>query len=845
MPSSVNNKNTSTLPESVRSAAESTLQTSEVTQKKQLLANLITKVSEQYSESVSFINNYRPDREAVVGGDALALEASALLKSGHLSEEFIDRITALLVKRLQDYKKVSNDLQQIALRDSRDDAVQNSRPPEENASLAKLRSDSDVTEVGNKVVDNAWKAAEQARVAAVKAERAAILATKAAYVKEANLAQKAKLNTHDTDEIARQSTASSPIREKESARQQQTPAPAMPETPSKGNMGKNIPVDPAFSVETEDGNEEIIFVEFGDSDAKNQTDNTQDSDKERQTPQIAKAEKPVVSRRQVPDSQDIPDKLPENERQDDVDQRKQAAKDEILLQQRIKNRLLEETRRREEEAQQEKVAPSVSENKTTPVVDVYDDEDDEDDEVDNEQLMSLSACYSLDRPRLSSAHGGEQVIEVVSMRNGDVVDVSHIGPKQHFHIQDEGRKLSLLSPSRDGQHNLRFDKAWTKSNTAQVYCECVDPQDGSKLQQAIRQRSICKLPLQGDIHLHAANDSYFIRRVHVEFDKEETVKKALNKRAVKYFSWSLGLNILFAIVISFLISPRPVEKDPTDDEATKFVQVDIDKLKPKKAKPKPKKIEKKKIVKPKSTRKKLVKKKPEPPVKTSKKAGGGSKKPGNIVQRDVKKTGLLKALGSSKSKKKSSKSTLANVTSLEAVTSLDANAAKMKVAGLSAKLANTKLTIPQGELIDTSGTTSVLRSGGIEGEGRVAALAKGDAGDGRVRGKVSAQLTRKVSISGGLSRNAVKSVIDENMADIVFCYETALVNDPGISGKVMYEWKVKLSGNVGEVKVKSSSVKSDSLHGCISSSIASWKFPSPQGSAVFVSYPFVFDMVSF
>ncbi|MCP3686855.1 MAG: AgmX/PglI C-terminal domain-containing protein [Gammaproteobacteria bacterium] len=814
MPLSANNKNTCTLP-------ESTLQTSEVTRKKRLLANLITKVSEQYSESVSFINNYRPDRESVVGGDALALEASALLKSGHLTEEFIDRISALLVKRLQDYKKVSNDLRQNALRGSRDDAAQNSRPPEENAALTKLRSDSDVTEVGNKVVDNAWKVAEQARVAAVKAERAAILVTKAAYVKEANLAKKAKLNTQDTDEIARQSTASSPVREKESTRQQQASAPAIHETPSKGNKGKNIPAERVFSVETEDGNEEIIFVDFGDSDAKNQTDNAQNFDKERQTPQIAKAEKPVVGRQQVPDSQDI------------------------LLQQRIKNRLLEEARRREEEAQQEKVVPSVSENKTAPVVDVYDDEDDEDDEVDNEQLMSLSACYSLDRPRLSSAHGGEQVIEVVSMRNGDVVDVSHIGPKQHFHIQDGGRKLSLLSPARGGQHNLRFDKAWAKSSTAQVSCECVDPQDGNKLQQAIQQRSICKLPLQGDIHLHAANDSYFIRRVHVESDKEETLKRSLNKRAVKYFSWSLGLNILFAIVISFLISPRPVEKDPTDDEATKFVQVDIDKLKPKKAKPKPRKIEKKKIVKPKSTKKKLVKKKPEPPVKTSKKAGGGSKKPGNIVQRDVKKTGLLKALGSTKSKKKSNKSTLADVTSLEAVTSLDANAAKMKIAGLSAKLANTKLTIPQGELIDTSGTTSVLRSGGIEGEGRVAALAKGDAGDGRVRGKVSAQLTRKVSISGGLSRNAVKSVIDENMADIVFCYETALVNDPGISGKVIYEWKVKLSGNVGEVKVKSSSVKSDSLHGCISSSIASWRFPSPQGSAVFVSYPFVFDMVSF
>ena len=92
---------------------------------------------------------------------------------------------------------------------------------------------------------------------------------------------------------------------------------------------------------------------------------------------------------------------------------------------------------------------------------------------------------------------------------------------------------------------------------------------------------------------------------------------------------------------------------------------------------------------------------------------------------------------------------------------------------------------------------------------------------------------------------AVKRVIDEHLDDITYCYETELIANPSIVGKVMFEWKILMSGEVGEVRIKSSSINSHEIHTCIKDAIRTWRFPKPRGSEVMVSYPFVFDIVGF
>ena len=127
----------------------------------------------------------------------------------------------------------------------------------------------------------------------------------------------------------------------------------------------------------------------------------------------------------------------------------------------------------------------------------------------------------------------------------------------------------------------------------------------------------------------------------------------------------------------------------------------------------------------------------------------------------------------------------------------------------------------------------------------IAALEKGKTGQEQVMGMVTAHLDKTVNVRGGMNREIVKRVIDQHLDEISYCYETALISNPSIIGKIVFEWKILLSGKVGEIRIKSSSINSSEIHSCIKSSIKSWQFPEPKGSEVIVSYPFIFDIVGF
>ena len=138
-----------------------------------------------------------------------------------------------------------------------------------------------------------------------------------------------------------------------------------------------------------------------------------------------------------------------------------------------------------------------------------------------------------------------------------------------------------------------------------------------------------------------------------------------------------------------------------------------------------------------------------------------------------------------------------------------------------------------------------MRSAGASGDGQVAALEKGDTGKKKIQAMVTAKLNRTVKIEGGMSREMVKRVIDQHLSEITYCYESALISNPSIMGRISFEWKILMSGKVGEIRILASSVNSHEVHSCIKSAIKSWQFPKPAGTEVIVSYPFVFDLVAF
>ncbi|SMF63066.1 hypothetical protein SAMN02745866_04067 [Alteromonadaceae bacterium Bs31] len=479
----------------------------------------------------------------------------------------------------------------------------------------------------------------------------------------------------------------------------------------------------------------------------------------------------------------------------------------------------------------------------------YEELDDEIDELDNEELYSLADKLKKERRKSLVDYNAPSLIEITRYHRGEIKDLQHIpvGNSYYAHVGDKNIKIASNS------NNNRCQFFYSKQHFTGIVSDSSVGKTGVPIQTDKPKKHIrYTLPPDKIVFLKAGNDEYRLRSIPTSVSPQLTDTLPENKKRYKHFlqySFAIHALILIAFGIVFSITG---DKSKIEQEQ-RFAQVDLTQITPPAAKPKPK--PKPKPVAPKEPE--APKPKPPEPVKQKitkklaspkpkpKNAGGGSKQGGNLEKRDVKKAGLLASLGTKRGKQAGSKQALATISSLDAVSSLDQESAVLKVGGLAAKVEGSRIEIATGELIDTKGSTSVLRSGGAEGDGRIAALDSGITGNRDVRGKVSAAMSKKVKIKGGLSRDQVKRVIDAHMNEIVYCYEKSLLSSPNMAGKAVFEWKVLMSGGVGEVNIKSSNLQSNQIHSCIKGAIKGWQFPQPSGTAVFVSFPFIFDSVEF
>ena len=473
---------------------------------------------------------------------------------------------------------------------------------------------------------------------------------------------------------------------------------------------------------------------------------------------------------------------------------------------------------------------------------VFDDDDDEDDE--SQYLFDLKEYYENDKAADNNIRNNLErtVIEVVMMRLGEIVNVEYVTAGQVYRTKIEGKKYKLIQNGKSDKYEFFYDSALFKGHLLKS-----DNAQPILLTEAnkVEKRT---LPNSGVIRLDAGNVTYLLKRVAPIVSPDVVVEKNTYKPLYQSLLGSAAFHFLVLLIGSLFVT---LQLDITREPEPQFVSVDIKDLQPKVVAPKPPvpKVVKPKQkptpkVEPKPKAKPKAKPKPVPkpkaaPKQVAKKAS--NKKPASTVKVNVKKSGLLASLGSPKSKKSSSKQALAKVTNLNAVSSLDSQSARVKVGGLSAKVANSRVSIPSGAALDAQGSM-------VSGEGRnnIAALNRGDVASGDIRGKVTASLTKKAKIGGGLSREAVKKVIDENMAEVTYCYEKALVGNSNLSGKAVFEWKILQNGSVGQVGIQSSTLHSNKLHSCIKGAIKGWQFPQPKGvSTTTVSYPFIFNMVGF
>lgn len=110
---------------------------------------------------------------------------------------------------------------------------------------------------------------------------------------------------------------------------------------------------------------------------------------------------------------------------------------------------------------------------------------------------------------------------------------------------------------------------------------------------------------------------------------------------------------------------------------------------------------------------------------------------------------------------------------------------------------------------------------------------------GKVRGKVTS-VKALAKVQGSLSRADVYQEINRHLGKIQGCYENELLKNPGIAGKITFEWTVKTNGRVRGVREISSTVGEKAVSKCVQRVIDKMKFPRPKGGEVIIRYPFIF-----
>jgi hypothetical protein len=494
--------------------------------------------------------------------------------------------------------------------------------------------------------------------------------------------------------------------------------------------------------------------------------------------------------------------------------------------------------------------------------------DDDDDEEDDDE-PDCEADFKL-RDKLVAARGtspatGDTQIQVIKLRNDQVLDISYLKKRQRYTIDYKGRKFCLAENRRNNATLFYF----SDHLTGRIESAGEGVVSTSRLMRDLkpwrRRKNLFRreLPNDGCVLLHDGDFEYRLSVCDLAPPIDVQLPPKEKRHPYKHAATSFLFHVVF---IAFLGLMPSFNADDNNELETHFVQLDQDqfaelekltKPEPKKPTPPPppKKVEPppqppvKKVapvtkVKPKRVASGKKKKSSKvASVSRHPNAGGGFGK-GNVVNRNVNQAGLLSMLGDSVGFQP--QAAVAAVTNLDAVTAVGGvGKSNFKVGGIVGKLGSDKISVPTGGIVATSGSKQVLRSIGASGPGKVAALEKGEIGQKQVGGTVTASLTKSVLIQGGMSRQAVKRVIDQHLDEITYCYETALISNPSIMGKMIFEWKILTSGQVGEVRIKSSTVNSHEIHACIKAAIKTWQFPKPKGSTVVVSYPFIFDVVGF
>jgi outer membrane biosynthesis protein TonB len=475
-----------------------------------------------------------------------------------------------------------------------------------------------------------------------------------------------------------------------------------------------------------------------------------------------------------------------------------------------------------------------------------------------------------------TANKGQSWVQVIKTLDGAVVDMVFVAEGQKYYLHRPQGAFCLVENRADEQAYLFIDPHLSGHAKAGGHGRCDVKHYRTDAYLHRKRKEIYRLPftLKESALITDGSCQYHLSMVPARVSPGVTTVAPPKPLTWRHWAVSAAVHLLVVVCISIygylnITAPKP--------QTPHFVKVDMQALRAPEPKqeiapeppkpppptpaPEPQRVVEKAVpveqkAPPKTVAKRAVQKtspeKKQPAVAQAPSrdpnAGGGFGE-GNIANRNVNQTGLLSIL--SKNALPGPSTAIASVTNLDAVQVPGATEKNFTVGGIKGSLGSGKISmggagaIAPGTIVETKGSKQVLRSAGAGGSGEVAALERGTTGQKQVKALVTAKMTQTVKVEGGMSREMVKQVIDQHLGEITFCYESALAGNPNIMGRVIFEWKILLSGRVGEIRIVASNINSNSIHDCIKSAIKSWQFPNPAGAEVIVSYPFVFDLVAF
>lgn len=499
-------------------------------------------------------------------------------------------------------------------------------------------------------------------------------------------------------------------------------------------------------------------------------------------------------------------------------------------------------------------------------------DDDEDDEENLWQApFALKEKLAGTQPSHPSATQQPLNLQVIKTIGDCVVDVRYLGKGKKYTVSTEAGKLSLASNKSQTSRFVCIAHdfgGYIKGAKGETTADLNSYKRSDYLFKKRQRFYRIPVPKSGEIVIQDGRRQYRVFNSRPTQSPVVHVAEKPSEFSWKHWAISAGTHLVLVLCLSIYWYFQAIAPKSSMPHFVKIDPTILQQLQPKpKTPPEPPKVEPP----PKPEPQRLVKK-VEPPKKTAKKqppkpiakptkskrrikrvakakrpsrhpnAGGGFGK-GNIKNRNINQAGLLSVL--EKTPLGGPSAAIASVTNLDAVPVPDAGDKNFSVGGVKGSLGNGKISVAGGEMLQTKGSDQVFRSAGAKGPGTVAALQRGSTGKKQVQGMVTAKMSRTVKIRGGMSREMVKRVIDQHLAEITHCYETALMANPSIMGRIVFEWKIRMDGSVGQVSIVASSVNSHDVHNCIKAAIKSWQFPKPVGTEVVVSYPFVFDLVAF